>query len=306
MGMRTGIEWTDATWNPVVGCTKVSQGCKHCYAKTLHDRRHAAHAAGKPVPAQYARPFEEVQTIADRLDAPLRWRQPRRIFVNSVSDLFHEQVPDEFIAIVFEVMAAARQHVFQILTKRPERMARVLNWIRAPRRRRWVPVYAARLVPRLEYAPEVEWPLPNVWLGTSVEDQTTAHERIPTLLNTDAAVRFVSCEPLLGAVDLSRVRVGWTYPPEGPRQAMHVDALRGYYVFGDDGDYEYGPLHWVIAGGESGRGARALNLDHARSLRDQCLAAGVPFFFKQAGGTSAKAGGRLLDGREWDELPAAR
>ncbi|MEM7737642.1 MAG: phage Gp37/Gp68 family protein [Deinococcota bacterium] len=220
--MSTSIEWTDETWNPVVGCTKVSQGCKNCYAKTLHDKRHKAYLDGKQMPKQYAEPFETIQLKPERLEQPLHWRNPRKIFVNSVSDLFHEQVPFEFIDRVFAIMAATPKHTYQILTKRPERMH----------------LYLRNLYKK---------PLPNVWLGTSVENQDVIH-RIDELRQVPAVLRFLSCEPLLGPLELD----------------LH-------------------DIHWVIVGGESGKDARPMHPDWARAIRDQCIEADVPFFFKQWG-----------------------
>lgn len=300
MSATTQISWTDRTWNPVVGCTKVSQGCKHCYAKTLHDMRHKAFEAGKiqNIP-QYAEPFETVQTIPARLRDPLGWRKPARVFVNSMSDLFHEDVPFDFIAKVWSVMDQARRHSFQILTKRPERMLDVVS----------------RLAARHTAQDGSGWPLPNVWLGVSVENQAAWNTRMHELAETPAAVRFLSCEPLLGPVDLC------------------LD------VYGK-------ALDWVIVGGESGKGARPMHPEWARSLRDQCQSAHVAFHFKQWGnyapmghctadmpnvegpdglhgfimGPATKDGltyvygsanwlrmaGRKLDGREWDEFPETR
>lgn len=177
MSDKTKIEWTDATWNPVTGCTKVSQGCKHCYAEREWPR------LTKLVPAYAGRDFTEVRTHADRLDQPLHWKRPRRVFVNSMSDLFHQDVPDEFIRAVFAVMAQAKQHTFQVLTKRSERMREILT--------RW---HRDGLTLR-EGCGAV---LPNVWLGVSIEDQPSADERIIELLKTPAAVRWISAEPLLG------------------------------------------------------------------------------------------------------------
>lgn len=235
MGANSAIEWTDATWNPVTGCTKVSPGCKHCYAERL-----AAHlqAMGNP---RYRQGFA-VTLHPDQLTLPLRWRQPKRIFVNSMSDLFHEAIPDAFIAQVFEVMAQAHWHTFQILTKRAPRLAAL--------------------------APHLPWP-PNVWQGVSVEN-TQYTERIASLREVPAAVRFLSLEPLLG-----------------PMEAL---ALAG--------------IHWVIVGGESGPQHRPVDPAWVRGIRDQCVHAGVPFFFKQWGGRTPKAGGRVLDGRVWNEIPA--
>lgn len=241
MSDHTNIEWTDATWNPTVGCDQISPGCARCYAKTLHDRRHKAYLAGKPTAPQYAQPFEVLQSIESRLDAPLHWREPRMVFVNSVSDLFHEDVPDAFIGQVFAVMALSPQHTFQVLTKRP---ARMVEWSRG------VAHYPCGDRSRL---PVVGWP-PNVWLGVSVENQHFADERIPLLLQTEAAVRFISAEPLLEAVDLSN-SIG-----------------RGRRF-----------LDWVIVGGESGPGARPCDVAWIRSILAQCQAAGVPCFVKQLG-----------------------
>lgn len=240
MSDGSAIEWTEATWNPITGCTKVSPGCDNCYAERLALR---LQAMGNP---RYRNGFE-VTLHPDQLDLPLRWRQPRMIFVNSMSDLFHDLVPDEFIVEVLATMERARWHTFQILTKRPGRMASFMR----------------------RHRPK---PLPNVWLGTSVEDQRWARIRIPKLLATPAAVRFLSCEPLLGALNLG----AWLSP---------------------------GKIHWVIVGGESGPRHRPPLPRWVRSLRDQCREADVPFFFKQWGGRTAKAGGRTLDGRTWDQMP---
>lgn len=264
---RSGIEWTDATWNPTTGCSRVSEGCRHCYAEAL------SHRFGVTV-NPWTRPHaaENVRLHPERLDQPLRWRRPRRVFVDSMSDLFHDLVPDPFIDRVFAVMAMCPQHTFQVLTKRPRRMARHLGDL------------ASSVGTR-----------PNVWLGTSVEDQRAADERIPPLLATPAAVRFLSCEPLLGPLDLT----GWL----GACPACGGAGCPDGWGFGRR--CRGRGLDWVIAGGESGPEHRPLDLDWARSLRDQCGAAGAPFFFKQIGGRTSKAGGRLLDGRTWDEFPEA-
>lgn len=234
MGDQTGIEWTDATWNPVTGCTKVSPGCKNCYAERLALR---LRAMGNP---RYRSGFG-VTLHPDLLTLPLRWRQPRRIFVNSMSDLFHEAVPEDFIHRVFEVMADANRHVFQVLTKRSERLA--------------------TMAPRLRWAP-------NVWQGVSVESARYM-PRIDHLRTVPAAVRFLSIEPLLGPIA--------NLPLDG--------------------------IDWVIVGGESGPGRRPMAAAWAREIRDQCTQAGVPFFFKQWGGRTPKAGGRVLDHRTWNEMP---
>lgn len=310
MGDKSKIEWCDATWNPVTGCTKVSQGCKNCYAEGVANRFWGD------------RKFTDVQCHEDRLDQPLRWKKPRRIFVNSMSDLFHPDVPFEFIDKVFAVMGLAEQHTFMILTKRPERMLEYFQNIR----------YSGGVRPRFSFifwaASEIKhstmfkfpsFPLPNVWLGVSVETQKEADERIPLLLQTPAAVRFVSCEPLLGLVDLKRLIGQFSDCPEcGYNVSVDEDGLctscgRDIMHYGVD---------WVIVGGESGPHARPMHPVWAQSIRDQCVDAGVPFFFKQWGEwrcnffdtpadkegwypekVGKKAAGRLLDGREWNEFP---
>lgn len=246
--MSTGISWTDETWNPVVGCEKVSQGCKNCYAKTLHDLRHKAYLAGKlqNIP-QYAHPFETVQLMPDRLPKPHTWKKPRRVFVNSMSDLFHDDVPDAFIAEIFTVMAEEERHTFQILTKRPARMLR------------WFEEYLPEACSGEQPAPI--WPLPNVWLGVSVENQAAADERIPLLLQTPAAIRFLSCEPLLGPLDLAL----WL------EEEGFID------------DRYCPPLDWVIVGGESGQKARETMLSSIESIVAQCELEGVACWIKQLG-----------------------
>lgn len=294
MSDKTGIEWTDATWNPVRGCTKVSPGCKNCYAERLHNQRQLAYSQGKKVPRLYAEPFEKVQLLPERLPAPLHWRKPRRIFVNSMSDLFHEDVPDDFIDRVFAVMALCPQHTFQILTKRAQRMRAYMDRLaRSPGCADQVSDAARQMGHAVSFA----WPFPNVWLGVSVEDQPRADERVPELLATPAAVRFISAEPLLGPVNLSAAL--FTQPPEGePDESAEAGGLwNGPRALGEKG------VSWVIVGGESGPGARPMHPEWARGLRDQCAAAGVPFFFKQWGGKNKKAAGRILDGRTWDQMP---
>lgn len=243
MSDKTRIEWTDATWNPVTGCTKVSAGCKNCYAEREWPRM------AKLVPAYAGREFNDVRTHGERLDQPLPllWKKPRKVFVNSMSDLFHPDVSNQFIASVFRVMRDAPQHVFQVLTKRAERM------------RDFCTVY-------------YPFPLPNVWLGVSVEDQSAANERIPLLLDTPAAVRWISAEPLLGPVDL-------VVPFAGAK----VNSARGARP-------GIPPLDWVVVGGESGPNARPMHPQWARGLRDQCAAAGVPFLFKQWGEWAPRSG----------------
>lgn len=249
MGDKTGIEWTDATWNPATGCDKVSPGCDRCYAETFAERWRGTRG-------HYFETGFDVQLRPDKLGLPLRWTKPRRIFVNSMSDLFHDKVSDTYIAKVFAVMAAAPHHTFQVLTKRHGRMRSLLN---NPTFFETVADYWPEFGPMPLGTDRRLWPLPNVWLGVSAEDQKRADLRIPALLDTPAAVRFVSAEPLLGPIDL------------------HGDPI------GKDSVFWIGHLDWVIVGGESGPGARPMHPDWARSMRDQCVAAGVPFLFKQWG-----------------------
>lgn len=235
MAANSSIEWTGATWNPVTGCTKISPGCKHCYAERMAKR---LQAMGQP---NYADGFQ--LTLQDHaLTLPLKWKKPQTIFVNSMSDLFHPEVPLEFIQRVFAVMRQADWHRFQVLTKRSERLR--------------------------ELSDQLEW-APNIWMGVSVESEKYT-PRIDDLRATGAHVKFLSLEPLLGP--LSELRL------EG--------------------------IHWAIAGGESGPGARPISEDWVVDVRDQCVRSGVPFFFKQWGGVNKKRTGRLLEGRTWDEMPA--
>ncbi len=240
MAQGSGIEWTEATWNPVTGCTKVSPGCKHCYAKRMAERLRAMEQAN------YANGFE-LTVQPHMLELPLRWRKPQTIFVNSMSDLFHEEVPLDYIRRVFEVMRRADWHRFQVLTKRAERLAQLS---------------ASR-------SAELAWP-ENVWMGVSVETDRYRH-RIDALRSTGAAVKFLSLEPLLGP--------------------LHDLDLIG--------------IDWVIVGGESGPKARPMAPEWVTGIRDQCRRAGVPFFFKQWGGTNKKKTGRLLQGRTWSQMPVA-
>lgn len=294
MADRTAIEWTDATWNPLRGCSRVSAGCQHCYAERV-----AARFSG---PGQ---PYEglihsstrgwngSVRLVPEALGQPWRWSKPRRIFVNSMSDLFHESVPFEFIALVFWVMSVTTRHTYQVLTKRP---ARALEFFR------WVADYEGIFqddrisdvahehpaIQELGWRPARDgrggydncgpgWPYENVWLGISVENQATADERIPLLLQCPAAVRWLSCEPLLGPIDLTRVVV--ENLPDGLLGV--TDSLRDFPT--GSSTPMWPRVDWVVAGGESGPGARPMHPDWARSLRDQCAAAGVPFLFKQWG-----------------------
>ncbi|MGW4400662.1 DUF5131 family protein [Amycolatopsis nivea] len=287
MSVTTRIEWTDATWNPVTGCTEVSEGCNHCYAKTFAERWRGS------VGHYFASGFD-VRLRRDKLALPLHWQRPRRIFVNSMSDLFHKDVPDSYIASVFAMMAACPQHTFQLLTKRPGRMRALLGddgfAARAMDESLVIKPIAMGAKPHGDI-----WPLPHVWVGVSVENQRWADIRIPTLLGTCAAVRWVSAEPLLGPVDLS-TWLGDGFGPDG--------APLGWRS----------ALDWVVAGGESGHGARPMHPDWVRSLRDQCARTRVPFLFKQWGAwapesvcasTTGAATARYLD-FDGSTRPAAR
>jgi len=234
MATQSRIEWTESTWNPLTGCTKISPGCKHCYAERMSKR---LKAMGQ---ANYANGFK-LTMHPHVLEKPLEWKKPQVIFVNSMSDLFHKDVPLEFIQQTFDVMKRAHWHQFQVLTKRSERLA--------------------------ELSPYLEW-TDNIWMGVSVENEKYTF-RIDDLRKTGAKIKFLSVEPLLG-----------------PIQKMN---LKG--------------ISWVIVGGESGPGARPLEKEWVTSIRDQCLRAKVPFFFKQWGGVQKKKAGRLLDGRTWDQMP---
>ncbi len=234
MSSYSSIEWTEATWNPVTGCTKVSPGCKHCYAERM---AHRLQAMGQ---SKYRDGFN-LTLHEDTLEQPLSWQKPLMVFVNSMSDLFHEEVPLSFICSAFDVMRRASQHVFQVLTKRSERL--------------------------LTLDPKISWP-GNVWMGVSVENEDYLH-RIDNLTEAHARVKFLSLEPLLGPLP----------------------------------DLDLKGIDWVIVGGESGPGARPMAKEWVTSIRDQCLAAYIPFFFKQWGGFRRREAGRELDGRTWDQLP---
>lgn len=338
MSDKSAIEWTDATWNPTIGCTRVSAGCEHCYAeKRAYRNAVMGNADYQGLTRKHADGSVnwtgEVRMLTERLEQPLHWRTPRRVFVDSMSDLFHEQVPPDFIARAFGVMGACWKHTFQILTKRPERMRALL---RNPFWQGQVYHFAHEHLG--EAITAFELPLPNVWLGVSVEDQPAADERIPLLLDTPATVRFLSCEPLLGPLELR----GWLSPdimlcPSlGGITAAELhesENARALVQLGKAAMTTAFPqaafIDWVIVGGESGgpierqlverfhvepeqaiEGQRTWwdprwpeALSWVRSIRDQCQAAGVAFFFKQWGGPTPKAGGRLLDGRAWDEFP---
>lgn len=314
MGKKTGIEWTDATWNPVTGCTPISAGCDHCYAKTLAERFQGT-------PGHYYEQGFNVVLRPDKLRAPLAWTKPRMVFVNSMSDLFHEQVDTDYIAQVYAIMALATRHTFQLLTKRPARMRSLLN-----RNDFRDAVLAA--------APGSQWPLPNLWAGVSVEDQDSARRRIHHLFETPAAVRWLSMEPLLGPVVLEK--------------AACIGSPRGHGLTATEVHAggccaaALKRIDWVVVGGESGRGARVMEPDWVRQLRDECTDAEIPFFLKQWGAWapngwlgigelsnperqrlvgppvdeyghreivalgSAKANGATLDGLVWREYPKAK
>lgn len=299
------IEWTDETWNPTTGCDRVSAGCDHCYALAMSAR---LKAMGQPKYQTDGRPETSgpgfgVQCHPETLDEPLRWRMPRRVFVNSMSDLFHPQVPDQFIARVFATMAATPRHTYQVLTKRPQRMRSLL-----PRADFWqevldaIPGYGPFSPMLTGYNPDgmlvarpltaegvARTPLPNVWLGTSVEDQLRADGRIPLLLDTPAALRFLSCEPLLGPVDfgLNLVSVFTCPHCSGtmsiPVEGGGVSCPTCYDDPHGQGKLTVRGLDWVIVGGESGPGARPMDLSWAASIVNQCQQAGVPVFVKQLG-----------------------
>jgi len=316
-----GKRWTHLpgfkgeTWNPAVGCTKVSLGCRFCYAQTLHDRRHKAYLQGAELPEQYAKPFSEVQLIPERLERPLRWKKPRAVFVNSLSDLFHEEVPQGFIDQVFAVMALTPHHRYMVLTKRHEQMrdyatdrdvqgrvnlaaeglieahgTRQQQWDLSRRRNAWRPTIG-------------RWPLPNVWLGVSVENQKAAEARVPVLVETPAAIRFLSCEPLLGPISFN---VTLEEGDEYGDGAIYWDMLSGITWMRDGFEKELEPrppVHWVITGAESGSGARPMDEDWVRGIRDACEAAGIPFFYKQNAEKGRKLSLPELDGRHWAEFP---
>lgn len=304
----SAIEWTDTTWNPVAGCTRASRGCDNCYAVKMTNRlgamADADAAAGRDAGRKDAyrgltvlnnrgdRHFNgTVRTISEALSIPLRWRKPRRVFVNSMSDLFHPDVPFEFIDQVFAVMALCPKHTFQVLTKRPERMAEYLNDAGRSWRLREVADGQIDAIRFQEHVsdPGWRWPLPNVWLGTSCEDQPAADERIPHLRRCPAAVRFLSCEPLLSEIDLS----AWFVPVAGRDIDINGEAWRG--------GNQWDRLHWVIVGGESGPGARPCNVDWIRSIVQQCKGAEVPVFCKQLG---ARPLG-FMGWADWCRRPAA-
>jgi protein gp37 len=302
----TKIEWTEKTWNPIVGCSVVSPGCTNCYAMRMAARIEAMgtvpHYAGMTRPSKAGAVWRgKVAMAPDRvLTEPTRRKKPTTWFVNSMGDLFHESVPDEWIDRVFAVMALCPQHRFQCLTKRSKRMREYCSTEQTPFRvARQIDALAADQKRGQEEVRPIEWPLPNVWLGVSAEDQTRADERIPDLLATPAAVRFVSAEPLLGPVDFMDIpwpswRATWpeTNNVSDGRSAIHqIEGTR---------------IDWVIAGSESGPSVRPCNLDWVRSIRDQCVSAKVPFFWKQHVEAGRKMSTPVLDGKTWKEFPTIR
>lgn len=333
MSTNSTIEWTDSTWSPVTGCDRVSDGCDHCYALTLAKRLKAMGSAKyqKDGDPRTSGPGFGVTMHPNALQLPLKWKKPRRIFVNSMSDLFHKDVSDSFIAQVFAVMAQAPQHQFQILTKRHARMRSLIGGLLDGGQKL---IEAAPDEATAQVLYDAPWPLPNVLLGVSVENQTWADIRIPALLETAAAVRFLSCEPLLGPIDLRNLRA---------RNGVLIDCLGGDVKTPDGKSVYTGTpsiIDWVIVGGESGPGARPMHPHWVRDLRDQCATAHAAYFFKQWGNwaptgwraignldnktmnvgpaldemghreqigmVGKKLAGRLLDGRTWDEMPDVR
>jgi len=303
--VSTKIEWTEETWNPVAGCTRISEGCEHCYIERTPPFRMAHRRFDGP----HIGATTGVMLHPERLRRPLEWRKPRRIFVCSMADLFHDNVPDDYISRVFAMMAIAPQHTYQVLTKRPHRMRALLSSDSFRAYGFWAGV------------PDHAWPLPNVWLGISTETQKWADIRIPILLDTPAAVRWISAEPLLGPVELR-----YSYCPSH-------DFPGGMCTFSCP---DRRRLNWVVVGGETGPGSRPMDPAWPRAIRDQCAAASVPFFFKQWGDhvtfdqmndaahhawdlhhgndqhlpstywrMGKKLAGRELDGRTHDEYPAS-
>ena len=278
MADNTKIKQADVIWNPITGCSEISPGCINCHAMLMAGTRLSHHPsrAGLTTNTNTGPVWNrQVRFNWELLDQPLRWRRPRRISVCAHGDLFHPAVPDEWIDIVFAVMALAPQHTFQVLTKRSARMRDRMPKMAKMGAPYWDEVLEGTSAEAPEGAPplQLQWPLPNVWLGVSVEDQTRADERIPELLATPAAVRFISAEPLLGPVDLDCPDVDWALYPSG-------HGLNPLLSEGGDGRIL---IDWVIVGGESGPGARPMHPAWARELRDQCQHAGIPFLFKQWG-----------------------
>lgn len=287
----TAIEWADRVWNPVTGCDRVSEGCENCYALAYAGRLKAMGQAKYQNDGndRTSGPGFGVTVHPDEFDAPLRWRKGVRVFVNSMADLFHQAVSDEVLADLFAVMAAAERHTFMVLTKRHARMASLLG------NRTWTEQVRDRLAAK-HGETRWQWPLPNVWMGVSVENQRWADLRVPALVATPAAVKFLSAEPLLGPIDLHQALI----PCGDPRG---TGLTMSFVHNGTCCEHGLHGIGWIIAGGESGAGHRPVEAEWIRALRDQAAAASVPFFFKQWGGFTPKRGGRVLDGRTWDQLP---
>lgn len=328
-----GISWTDETWNPIRGCSRVSAGCQRCYAERVAARFSGVgqpyHGIARMVATAHDESTGEilrtvpqwtgdVSFIPSKLRVPLKWERPRRVFVNSMSDLFHEAVPHEWVDQIFAVMALCPQHTFQILTKRHHRMQDYVNLqkriteavdpIDNPVSRHMQNIISGERgrSARRRWGVPLSWPLPNVWLGVSVEDQKTADERIPALMQSSAAIRWVSYEPALGPIDFYRGGFSLLEYMVSPTGTVHEG------------------IDWLVCGGESGPGARPMQLSWARSARDQCIESGVAYHFKQWGEWAPAANhvdsghgngmmkigkrkaGRLLDGREWNEFPEVR
>lgn len=291
MSTNTKIEWTDTTWNPLRGCSRVSEGCRNCYAERQAIRQvNGAYAGLVHIANGHPSWTGKVSFVEDHLLDPLSWRKPRRVFVNSMSDLFHENVQDEWIDKIFAVMALCPQHTFQILTKRPGRMVayldpacgRIADQVMKMRKEQGG---RSCVAPLPHVPPGTEWwPLSNVWLGVSAENQATANERVPLLLETTAAVRFISAEPLLGPIDLTRllVHIGTLALPHGAT----INAISDYYKI--NGELRH--LDWVIAGAESGPGSRTCDTDWIQSIVWECKLAGVPCFVKQVGSNVVQGG----------------
>lgn len=317
---KTSIEWTDATWNPITGCTEISPGCANCYAARLAATRLKKNPAyiglttlGNKLAKIPPRWTGKIHHGGDKREfEPLHWKTPRKIFVCDMADLFHEKIEFSVIGGLWSIMERCPQHIFQVLTKRPKRMQEFIQWVNEARNPRHL---------NSDDFPSKQWPVPNIWLGVSVENQHFADERIPLLLQIPAAVRWISAEPLLGPLNLEPYLYRCCGAPGDDRDD---EWLRECHHRGEE---RHDKLDWVICGGESGANARPMHPDWARSLRDQCSEAYVEFFFKQwgeyasvnevegsgehhvfpDGATVRKVGkkksGRVLDGREWSEFP---
>lgn len=303
--MGSKIDWTDEVWSVVTGCTPVSPGCKHCYAERIIDRFPVIHetkpkndVAGMEATPRY---FSDVHLHPNRLEKPFHWRKSKKIFVVSMGDLFHPDVPFAFIAAVFGVMAACPQHIFQLLTKRPARMLKFFKWVssveypdswKCSTGSTTIPPTKVCIDQTCNYLPSWEkhikeedwerpWPLKNVWIGVTVENQKMADERIPILLQCLAVLRFVSIEPMLSSIDMADAAgvTYWDDPSAG--------------------------IGWAICGAESGTDRRTADISWIRSLRDQCINANIPFFLKQMDDSNGQLEKMpILDGKVWDQFPA--